>query len=121
QPFLWVPMAGVALFFSILDRILSKRETFLNVPLITWPLIFLAVVVIFTAKATGGIGLRSLGSETYGGKRYMLILAAILGFFAFIGKQVPLHLAPRYAGMFFLSSITAMISNLAFAAGPAFY
>ena len=64
QPLLWVPMSGVAFLFSILDRILSKRETFLNVPAVTWPLILFAAVVVFTAKTTGGIGLRSLGSET---------------------------------------------------------
>ena len=114
-------MSGVAFLFSILDRILSKRETFLNVPAVTWPLILFAAVVVFTAKTTGGIGLRSLGSETYGGKRYMLILAAILGYFAFIGRAVPVRLVPRYAALFFLSSATAMMSNLIFAAGPAFY
>ena len=121
QPYIWVPMAGAAFLFSVLDRILSKRETFLSEPSVTWPLVLLTIVVLLTAKATGGIGLRSLGSETYGGKRYMFMLAAILGYFALIGKQVPIHLAPKYAGMFFLSSLTAMVSNLVFAAGPSFY
>ena len=121
QPFIWVPMAGTAFLFALMDRILSKRETFLSAPSVTWPLVLLTIVALLTAKATGGIGLRSLGSETYGGKRYMFMFAAILGYFALIGKRVPIHLAPKYAGMFFLSSLTAMISNLVFAAGPAFY
>src|SRR5262245_52341746 len=81
QPFLWVPMAGTAFLFALMDRILSKRETFLSVPSVTWPLVLLAIVMLLTAKATGGIGLRSLGSETYGGKRYMFMLAAIVGYF----------------------------------------
>jgi O-antigen ligase/polysaccharide polymerase Wzy-like membrane protein len=121
QPFLWVPMAGTAFLFALLDRILSKRETFQNVPSVTWPLVLLAIVMLLTAKATGGIGLRSLGSETYGGKRYMFMLAAIVGYFALIGKRVPIHLAPKYSAVFFLSSLTAMVSNLIFAAGPALY
>src|SRR5262245_42429650 len=52
QPYIWVPMAGAAFLFSVLDRILSKRETFLSVPSVTWPLVLFAIVVFFTAKVT---------------------------------------------------------------------
>ena len=121
QPYLWVPMAGVSFLFGLLDRILSKRETFMNVASVVWPLVLLALIIIFTAKTTGGVGFRSFGSTSYGGKRYVVMLAAILGFFAFVGRGVPIHLAPRYAALFFLSSVTAMLSNLAFAGGPALY
>src|SRR5262249_44612359 len=41
QPQLWVPMAGVAFVFSVLDRILSKKDIFLNVPSVTWSLVLL--------------------------------------------------------------------------------
>src|SRR5262245_3560486 len=121
QPYIWVPMAGAAFVFSVLNRILSKQETFLNVSSVAWPLILLAAIMVFTAKATGGVGLRSLGNDTFGGKRYILMFAAILGYFGFIGKEVPMQLAQRYCGLFFLSGLTAVMSNLAFAAGPAFY
>jgi hypothetical protein len=35
-----------------------------------------------TAHFTGGVGIRAIGSEVFGGKRYVFEWAAVAGFFA---------------------------------------
>jgi hypothetical protein len=82
HPNLWLLMAVLSLGFSIVQRTLSKDMKFLPVASIVIPLLVLAAIVLFTAKQTGGMGLRVFGSESIGGRRYFLIFGAIIGFFA---------------------------------------
>jgi len=121
QPELWMVTAGVSLFFSSLNRLLAKEQTSTYVPSIVWSLAFLAVVALVTAKLTGGFGVRALGSSTFGGRRYVYVLAAILGYFALANQRIPANRAKLFASLFFLSAVTAMVSNLAFFGGPGFY
>jgi len=121
QPALWILLAGMSLGFSVLARLMNKKACFQNVPSITWPLAFLMIVIVLTAKLTGGIGLNSLGSETYGGKKFFYVLAAIIGYYAISCQRIPVEKAHRYSRLFFLSGLTAAISNLIYFAGPAFY
>src|SRR6266404_4271602 len=79
---LWVLMGMISLFFAILARSVNSNRRFLQVPSITNPLLFFAAVVFGTTMLTGGIGIRSLGSSSYGGKGYFLLIAAIGGYFA---------------------------------------
>ena len=58
----WLVMAAISLGISVLQRTLIRQSQFISVPEITWPLIFMTVVVMGTAKLTGGFGLRVLGS-----------------------------------------------------------
>ena len=124
QPALWMLLAMAGLFFLVLNRAMGKQTQtgqYLNVPAITWPLLALAAMVLVTAKMTGGIGLRSLGGGTYGGKNYFYILFAIAGYFALSSQRIlPKHRV-LYISLFFLSGLTAAVSNLAYAAGPNFY
>src|SRR5437899_55411 len=66
QPSLWIVTAAASLFFTVLACIMDKQVRFLSVPSINWPLMFMTLVVLVTAKLTGGIGLRSLGGGMYG-------------------------------------------------------
>src|SRR5262245_60395068 len=53
-PKVWLPLAGLSLMISIARRAMDQRFRFISVPEITWPLVFLTAVILFTAKATGG-------------------------------------------------------------------
>jgi hypothetical protein len=121
QPALWIVIAGVSFIISIIARGLHKKSVGTYIPSIVWSLFFLTVVVLVTAKVTGGLGLRAAGSASYGGKRYFLLLAGILGYFALTSQRIPTHLATRYVSIFLGSSMTALIGNIAYILGPAFY
>jgi hypothetical protein len=121
QPPLWMLMAVLSLFFSILTRAVNRNNyKFLNVPSLTWSLLALSLVILVTAQLTGGIGLRSFGSEVYGGKRYFFLFGAVLLYFAFVWKKIEPEKSQFYAGMLLLTSVTAGFSNLAYTLGPSF-
>ena len=121
QPALWTVMACVSLFFSVFARTLTKQSSFLRVRSLEWPLILLATVVVVTILFTGGVGGRALGTEAWGGKRYLGVLGAIIGYFALIARPIAPRRAGLFAAIFFLSGTTAVFSDLAYAAGPRFY
>src|SRR5690242_10843852 len=89
QPHLWLAMACLTLGISILERALSRESRFIHVAAVIWPLVFLTAVVLFTAKMTGGFGLRALGSDVYGGKKYIYLLAGVVGYFALTSRACP--------------------------------
>ncbi len=121
QPQLWLLLAAISLGVSILKRTLIPNFRFMSVRPVTLSLLFLALVVIVTAYARGGIGVRALGGGSHGGKGYFYILGAIAGYFALTAHRVPKEKAYLFGFLYFLGSITAAISNLAYYAGPAFY
>ena len=120
KPPLWVVLAVLSLGIAIVTRTLRDKSGFLHVRSITVSLVLLAIVVVVTI-ALRGLGGRAFGSELWGAKRYMGVLAAILGYFALTAQAVPPARAKWLAGLFFLSGVTAIFSDLAFAGGPAFY
>ncbi|PWU18499.1 MAG: hypothetical protein C5B50_08930 [Verrucomicrobia bacterium] len=120
RPPLWELVALISLGISILQYALSRRAGFLHAPTITRPLIFICVVVLVTAKFTGGIGFNLLGGESVGGRRYVDILCGAAVFFGLIARRIPLHKANIYTALFVLSGITAMLSHVAMYLGPAF-
>jgi hypothetical protein len=107
--------------FALLHRSLDKETNFLHVPILAWSLILLVAVILVTAKLTGGIGFKALGGSVYGGKRYYTTLAAVVVYFALVSQPIPLKHAKWYAGLFFLTAITAVFSNIAYVLGPSFY
>ena len=113
NPQLWMAMTAIGLTIALLQYILSRQHGLISVPSMTWPLIVLGVVVVLTAQATGGIGLKSFGSDVYGGKRYFLIILAILGYFAIVSRRIPPKKAYLYTALFFLGSGTMAIGSLA--------
>jgi hypothetical protein len=121
HPELWLAMSWLSLTISVVAYILNRRLKFLSVPSINRPLLLLAVVVVATAKFTGGIGLQALGGETYGGKRYLMILSAIAGYFALTSSQIHPRMAVLCVTLFFLGAVTNAIGELAPMVGPSAY
>ncbi len=112
SPQLWMAVAWLSLSLAIIQYILNRRLRFLSAPGVTWSLVFLFAVVLMTAASRGGIGLRAFGSEVQGGKRYILLLTAIIGYFAFISRPMDPRFATRCVVFFFLGSIVAAIGEL---------
>ena len=121
QAYLWNVLAFVGIGFAVVNRFVSADARFESVPSITRSLLFLGATVVVTAWLRGGIGLRSFGASHYGGRNYFLILAAILGYFALTSRRIPLDRAKSYSAIYFLSGLTALVPNVVYLAGPAFY
>jgi hypothetical protein len=121
QPKVWMAMVAVSLGISVLNRLLDKEKRFVHVPVLTWTLIFFAAVILITMAKTGGIGMRVLGSGTFGGRRYMELLLAIAGYFALTAQRVPPARGLWIAGLFLLPSITLAMSNIIYFLGPGFF
>ena len=120
QPGLWIVMACLSLSLALLERTLMKRTKFLHVSSISMPLILLTCVVLGTAYLTGGIGGRAFGSEVWGGKRYLGLLGAVIGYFALVARPIPRERALLYVSLYILSGMTAVLGDLAYAAGSRF-
>lgn len=120
QPAFWLFFAALSFGISLLGHVMGRRP-FLPVPEMTRPLLFLAAVVLCTAWYRGGVGVRSLGGGAFGGKNYVLLLGAIIGYFALTAGQIPILKSRRMAGLFFLSWTTYVLSNLAYTLGPGFF
>jgi hypothetical protein len=120
QPAFWLLFAVLSFGLSVLSHVMGRRP-FLPVPEMTRPLLFMAAVVLGTACYHGGIGIRSLGGATHGGRYYIYILGAIIGYFALTAGPIPILKSRRMAGLFFLSGTTYALGNLVYALGPAFY
>ena len=112
RPYFWMGLAAVSFTIAILQYALNRKMRFLHAPSVVWPLITLTLVILVTARLTGGFGARILGGDTYGGKRYFTILVAIIGFFAIINRQIPPKRATLYVALFFLGAGTMAIGNL---------
>ena len=112
SPGWWLVMVVLSLLLSALESILISDKHFVRVPQLSWPLIFLLVVVVFTAKLTGGFGLKTFGSDVYGGKKYVFLLIGIFSYFAITARPIPPERAKLFAGLFFLGGTIKVIGDL---------
>jgi len=112
HPYLFLPMVAISLTISIIEKILDRNRPGLPVPSVRWALIFFLVVVFITAKLTGGFGLRSMGSEVYGGKKYVFLVMGILGFFAVAARPIPKKHANLYMTLYLVGGVLALVSDL---------
>lgn len=120
QPPFWLLMAGLSFGISGLNYVM-RRQAFLNAPELAKPILFFSAVILVTMKIRGGLGIRILGGDSYGGKNYVYLLGAFLGYFALTAQRIPVAKAGRVAALFFLSGTTFVLSNLVYLLGPAFY
>src|SRR5258706_6582961 len=111
-PKVWLVMVVVSVGIAMVSRAINAQRNLLRVPQIRWPLIYLAVVVLVTAKLTGGFGLKMLGSEVYGGKKYIFTMVGILAYFALTAQRIPPERAGLALALFFLGGITALVGDL---------
>lgn len=121
QPMLWMLMAIMGFFYAILIRATDSNRSFISVPSVTRALAVVVLVVGVTAYFTGGAGLNIVGSSVFGGRFYISLLLAIVGYFALTSQRVAPGQVDTYVACFFLSGMTAVVSNLAYLAGPKFY
>ena len=112
KPSIWLPMMALSLGISVLQRAMNRNARFIPTPQITWPLVCMALVVLITAKLTGGIGLHVFGSDVMGGKKYISLLAGIFSFFALTARRVPPHQAGIFIAMFFLGGCLCALGDL---------
>ena len=102
QPDLWLVMVMLSLGISVLERTMNSQMRFIRVPQMTWPLILLFAVTVFTAELNGGFGFRSMGSAFYGGKRYAFLFIGIASYFALTARKIPSGRVWLCVGLFFL-------------------
>ena len=112
SPYLWMAMTAISLLLTILQQILKRDIVFASVPSITWSLVFLAFVIIVTAKLTGGIGIASFGGASVGGKRYVQLFCAIAGYFAITAYRIPTERSLLYIALYFLGTLSLVIGSL---------
>jgi hypothetical protein len=120
HPDAWLAFAALSFGISFLNHIMFQKR-FLRAPELTVPILFLAAVVLGTGWFRGGIGIRAFGGASYGGRNYLLILGAILGYFAFTAEPIPILKGRKMTGLFFLSGLSNGLSNIVYMMGPAFY
>lgn len=122
QPYVWMLSTAISIGLIVLTTTVNRGKLeLLYVPSVARPLIFLFIVTAIVAKVTGGVGTQLLGSEVYGGKRYVFVWGAIVGFFALSAIPIPEHRRQLLGGAFFLSGVTAVASNVAYMLGEKFY
>lgn len=112
NPGLWMITSFCSLLFGLLNRSVNPDNKFILLPSLVKPLVFLLMVVLATAFLTGGLAIRSMGAENYGGRGYFYIIAAVMGFLAFTSGRIPAKRANLYLAMFFLASFTPLIGIL---------
>src|ERR1051326_3893985 len=110
---LFTALVWLSFVIVIAQSITNPRTRFISVPSVTRPLVFVAVVVIVTAKLCGGIGFGAFGSDTLNGRKYVLIITAIVAYFAIVSQPIPPYKAVLYTVLFFSSAITFAIGDLA--------
>jgi len=112
HPTLFVAMVAASLTISVVERILNRDQPFLPATGVRWPLLAFLLVVLITAKMTGGFGMRSMGSDVYGGRKYVMLIAGILSFFAFTARPIPKKYANLYVGLYFGGAVFNIVSDL---------
>ncbi|HEU5070289.1 MAG TPA: O-antigen ligase family protein [Verrucomicrobiae bacterium] len=108
----WLVAITASYALSFTHRIMDKKVRFLSVPQLTMPLLALGAVVFVTALLRGGFGMRAFGGEEVGGRRYMWIFIAILGYFALTTQSIPRDKSVKYMGLFFLGGLAPMLGDL---------
>lgn len=112
SPPMWMLSSLVSFGLIVLAKIMDRDLKLLNVPSVTWALLALGLVVVFTMAATGTLGVRSLGGASYGGKKYFFILFAIIGYFCLSSIRIPPEKLRLYIGAFLIPGLSPIIGNL---------
>jgi hypothetical protein len=116
NPNLWMVMGFISLGFAIIGAVLDKEQKLMQVPLMTWAMLGLVMVTLFTMKMTGA-GLRTFGGNVYGAKKFLFILFAAVGFFAISSQRIPLAKANTYLALLVLPGAATALSNIIYMLG----
>lgn len=111
RPNLFLAMVAISLTISVVERILDRNKRFLPSGGVVWPLMAMLFVIFITAKLNGGFGVRAMGSDVYGGKKYIFLVAGILSFFAITARSIPQEHANRYLTLYFAGAFFNAVSD----------
>jgi hypothetical protein len=114
----WMPMACIAFAIAVGHYILNRERKFLPSQSVSSSLVFLALVVLLTAKMRGGLGFNAFGDDAVGGKRYLFMWVAVLGYFALISQPIPPQKRRLFTALFLLGAATSALNVLSTMAGP---
>jgi hypothetical protein len=112
HPNIYLFMVVISLTISTIERILDRTRPSMPSTAVRWPLLAFLLVIFITAKMTGGFGLRSMGSEVYGGKKYVFLVVGILSFFAIAARPIPKKDANLYITLYFAGGFFSFIQDL---------
>jgi hypothetical protein len=113
QPPWWMVFTAIGFLVVILNTCIGSRSSRITMDSVAISLLILGAVVFITSMFTGGAGIRSLGGETYGGKRYVYVYGAILGYFVLASRSIPRERAVFCVAVFFLAGGTSFLTDLA--------
>jgi hypothetical protein len=116
SPQLWLAAVAISLVIIVLEKVIARETSYISVPSVVWPLAAMLALVFLTAKLNGGMGLHSAGSSVYGGKKYIILILGMLSYFALVSKPIPPEKARKYAALFILGGLTAIIGDFAYIA-----
>src|SRR5689334_3560720 len=100
RPEVALAITWLSFLISVLHYVVHPKTRFITVRSVIVPLVVLAAIVIFTAKVNGGIGFGALGDSTMGGKKYLAMITAIVGYFALTSQPIPPQKAMLYVLLF---------------------
>ena len=118
SPPAWMLAAMISGGLVLLAKIMDRKTVILNAPAVTWSLLAIAFVVLITMAMTGTLGVRSLGGASYGGKKYFLILFAILAYFGLSAVRIPTDKVNLYVAAFLIPGLSPVASNIIYKLGP---
>jgi O-antigen ligase len=122
QPQFWMIFSVLSFLISVLSWPLARAKLKpVWDPGVLASLLFLAVVMVVTAVHSGGIGLKVLGSATFGGRKYLYMICAIVGFVALTMQVIPRKNALKDLSAFCLAPASAAVGSLAYMLGSNFY
>ncbi len=122
RPEMWMLLAGISLVVSVASWPLDRESRlYCGIRSLDLAVIFMVLVVLFTMRATGGTGFNIMGAQVFGGRRYVTMLAAAVGYFALVLHPLSVEKAKTLGAAFWAMSGTAILGNVAFALGPNFY
>jgi hypothetical protein len=114
----WMLVGVIAFGVAVGHYVMNRERKFLEARSVSWSLVSIGIVVFVTAMFRGGIGLCALGSETIGGKRYLWIWVAILGYFALVSQRIPEKKRQLYMSLFLLGALTQLFYTVGPHLGP---
>ena len=104
KPQVWMGLAAASLADLHPAIHPQPKNEVLSAPSVARPLLFLTAVILLTARLTGGFGMRIMGGDTYGGKQYFMMFAAMPGILPLSTAAFPPKRAGLYVALFFLGA-----------------
>lgn len=105
-------MVMLSLGIAVIDRTINSDRQFRSPAVMVWPLLFTAAVAYITSQLTGGIGLKALGGEVAGGKKYIALFIGVATFFALTSRYIPKEQRKFYVMLYFLPGVLQFVSDV---------